>query len=105
MGGVTEWKEVLKIGTLFAILSTVVDAYVPRLFRAASRLPRSWTFPLRAGYLLQQAFLGVWLGMAMTFGRRAFQGLLAAVFAAASVGLLVATGLFARAVQRQSSQR
>lgn len=103
MGSVGEWESVLKIGAFFAILNTLVDAYVPRLFKAPSRLPRSWTFPLLAGYVFVQSCLGLWLGMAMTFSLRALHGLLAVIFGASFAGLLVGTGLFARAVQRQST--
>jgi hypothetical protein len=103
MGSVAEWESVLKIGALFAILNTLVDAYVPRLFKVPSRLPRSWTFPLLAGYVFVQSCLGLWFGMAMTFSLRALHGLLAVIFAAFFAGLLVGTGLFARAVQRQST--
>jgi hypothetical protein len=103
MGSAAEWESVLKIGALFAILTTLVDAYAPRLFRAPSRLPRSWTFPLLAGYFFVQACLGLWFGMAMTFSMRALHGLLAVVFAASFAGLLVSAGLFARAVGRRNA--
>jgi hypothetical protein len=102
MGSVAEWEGVLKIGAVFAILNTLVDVYVPRLFRTPSRLPRSWTFPLLTGYVFVQGCLGLWLGMAMTFGLRALHGLLAVVFAVSFAGLLVSTGLFARAVERRN---
>src|SRR5271169_5942945 len=105
MGSAADWKAVLESGGLWAVLIAAIDIILHRLFRTSSSLPGRWTFQMLAGYSLRQAFMGLWFGMAITFGGRLFHGPLAAVFAACVAGWLVAVVWFARAVERQKVSR
>jgi hypothetical protein len=105
MGSVAEWKGVLESGAAFAVLTAVGDAFLRLVFRTRSSLLGSWTFSLIAGYFFRQALLGLWFGMAVTFGWRALHGLLAVVLFTSVAGWLVVVVWFARAVERQTASR
>lgn len=104
MGSHAEWKSAIEAGVTFAALTGVGDLVLRFLFRSRSSLPSHWTFPLVVGYFFRQGLVGVWFGMAMTFGWRVFHGELAAVFVASVVGWLVLVAWFARAVEAQVSR-
>jgi hypothetical protein len=104
MGGPAELTSALEAGATFAVVTAVGDLVLRFLFRSRSSLPVRWTFPLVAGYFFRQALLGVWFGVAATFGRRAFHGLLAAILVASVAGWLIVVVWFARAVEAQNSR-
>jgi hypothetical protein len=104
MGSVVEWKSALEAAATFAALTAVGDVVLRFVFRSRSSLPARWTFPLVAGYFFRQALLGVWFGVAATFGWRAFHGQLAAILVASVVGWLIIVVWFARAVEAQNSR-
>jgi hypothetical protein len=104
MGSLAEWKSALEAGATFAVVTGVGDFVLRFLFRSRSSLPGPWTLPLVAGYFFRQALLGVWFGVAATFGRRAFHGELAFLFVASVVGWLILVVWFARAVEARNSR-
>ncbi|MGP0019329.1 MAG: hypothetical protein ACLPHP_12220 [Candidatus Sulfotelmatobacter sp.] len=105
MGSVAEWTNALEAGVTFAVLTAFADVVLRYLFGSRSSLPGRWTVPLVAGYFCRQALLGLWFGLASSFGRRMFHGLLAVVFAASVVGWLILVVWFARAVERRNVSR